>query len=98
MVSAEADYMDTIAQIIDSLDRKSPSITLPIDSSTAPDGANRLRNRRILISELSGISSSQFKISSNIAKEEGYRYIMYLTASPEEIQRVKELIAVIDGT
>lgn len=98
MVSAEADYMDTIAQIIDSLDRKSPSITLPIDSSTAPDGANRLHNRRILISELSGISSSQFKISSNIAKEEGYRYIMYLTASPEEIQRVKELIAVIDGT
>ena len=98
MVSAEADYIDTVARIIDALDMKSPSITLPIDSSTAPDGASRLYNRRILISELSGIPSSQFKISTNIAKDDGYRYIMYLTASPEEIQRVKDLIAVIDGT
>jgi type II secretory pathway component GspD/PulD (secretin) len=96
MVSVEADYMETLSEIIDTLDIKSPTISLPVDYSTAPNGASRLHNRRVLIAELSGIPASQFKISSNIAKGDGYRYVMYLTASPEEIQRVRDLITEID--
>ena len=96
MVSAEADYMDTVSEIIDALDIKSPTISLPVDYSTVRNGASRLHSRRVLISELSGIPAAQFKISSNIAKDEGFRYVMYLTASPEEIRRVRDLIAEID--
>jgi len=98
LVSCPADYMNTVSELIGTLDQESPAVTLPVDSSDAPDGSSRLYNRRILISELSGIPVSKFKISINISKEaDKYRYVMYLTASPEEIRRVKDIIAEIDG-
>jgi len=97
LVSCPGDFMSTVSEMIDTLDKKSPSVTLPVDSSDVENGSAKLYNRRILISELSGIPISSFKISSNIAKDNGYRYVMYLTASPEEIQRVKDIIAEIDG-
>jgi type II secretory pathway component GspD/PulD (secretin) len=97
LVSCPGDYMDTVSEMIDVLDSKSPTVTLPVDSSNVQNGSARLNSRRILISELTGIPVSSFKISSNIARDDGYRYVMYLTASPEEIQRVKDIIAEIDG-
>jgi type II secretory pathway component GspD/PulD (secretin) len=97
LISCPGDYMSTVSQMIDQLDQDSPSVMLPVDSSDVEDGVSRLASRRNLISELSGIPIINFKISSNIAKDDGYRYVMYLTASPEDIQRVKDIIAEIDG-
>lgn len=97
LISCEGDLISSISDLIDSLDRTSPSVTLVVDSSEVENGIVRLNARRKLVAEMSGIPEIQFKISDNIARGDGYRYVMYLTASPEEIQRVIDLIAQIDS-
>jgi type II secretory pathway component GspD/PulD (secretin) len=97
LVGCSSDYFTTVAGIISSLDVAAAAVTLPVDASEAIDGRARLDRRRSLISEMSGIAPDNFKISGNISKTENPRYILYLTAAPEEIQRVRDIIAEIDS-
>lgn len=96
LVGCNSDLAHTIFSIVDSLDQRSAVITLPVDFSKSQNGRQRLEQRRNLIAEMTGISTSNFKISGNIDRGDGYWYILYLTESAEEIQRVKDLIAEIN--
>ncbi len=98
MIGTSPDNANNISKIITKLDASSASITLPVDSAEGNGATANLGARRTLIAEMSGIPVSSFKISGNVSKDrETTRYVLYLTASPEEIQRVRDIVAEIDG-
>lgn len=98
MVFCSQDYRLYILNQLEEIDVTSDEIKVPVDYSTSEGGSRRLKNRRDLICELTGLSEDQFTISSNVSREDKkYMYVMYLEESPEVIQYVKDVIKMIDN-
>lgn len=96
MVFCPSDYKLFVMSHINKLDVKTERIKVPIDYSDVATGMSRLQYRRDVIANLTGVTTAAFTITTNIARDDGFHYIMYLEESPETIQMVKDMIKYID--
>jgi type II secretory pathway component GspD/PulD (secretin) len=97
MVFCPEDYRVFAMNHINKFDVMTEKIKVPIDYSGAPDGSNKLKKRRDLLVDLTGIPSDSFTISENVTREdEKYHYVMYLEETQENIKLVKDYITYID--
>lgn len=96
MVFCAADYKQTVLNNLAQLDIETEKIKVPIDFSDHSSGASKLKARRDLIVNLTGIPADSFTITGNVSRDEIPHYIMYLEETAEEIERVKDLIKSID--
>lgn len=96
LVACEPDFKVRLNQIIASFDVAVRKIKVPIDFSTSGSGEYRLTQRRDLLSTLSGIPVTSFKITNNVSRDDTLRIVMWVEETPENVQLLRELIARID--
>jgi len=97
MVFCPRDYRLFALNMLEEIDVVTEEIKVPVDYSSVAGGVAKLRNRRKLICDITGIPEEKFTISENVARDDGYLFIMYLEASPDIIQYVKDVIKMIDN-
>ncbi len=97
MVFCPSDYKLFVMSHLNKLDVQTEKIKVPIDYSDVATGMSRLQQRRDILVNLTGVTTSAFTISTNIARDDGFHYIMYLEETSEVIQRVKDMIKFIDN-
>ncbi|NLC68402.1 MAG: hypothetical protein GX754_06380 [Clostridiaceae bacterium] len=97
LVVCRPDRIQEIESAIAGIDVKGEKIRVPIDYSTSPAGQSRLAARRDLLVDLTGISSLNFYISGNISRDTTPRYIMWVEETPENIQKIMDMIKIIDS-
>ncbi|QGG46585.1 energy transducer TonB [Heliorestis convoluta] len=78
----------TVRGAIERLDRVGTKIRLPVEDG---NDANVLNARRSLLSELSGVPVSSFRISRDIGPVGNPRYILWVEETPDKIQLIKDL-------
>ncbi|NLE26472.1 MAG: hypothetical protein GX625_14230 [Clostridiaceae bacterium] len=72
-------------------------IKVPVDYSDVAGGSSKLKKRRDLLVDLTGIPSTSFTISDNVSRDDEYLYIMYLEDTQENIKKVKDYVTYIDS-
>ena len=97
IIKCPSDYKLFLLSYINELDVITEKIKVPIDYSNNASGMYYLSNRLKLLSELTGIPSTSFKITNSVSRDGEPYYIMYLEESPENIQLVKDYIRYIDN-
>ena len=96
MVFCPSDFKLYVMSHLNKMDVQTEKIKVPIDYSDVATGMSRLQQRRDILVNLTGVTTSAFTISTNIARDDGFHYIMYLEETSEVIQRVKDMIRFID--
>lgn len=96
MVFCPEDFRIFAMDYINKLDVMTEKIKVPIDYSDDAGGNNKLKKRRDLIVDLTGIPSDSFTISENVARDNEFHYIMYIEETQENIKMVKDYITYID--
>ncbi len=96
MVFCPSDFRLYAMNYINKLDVMTEKIKVPIDYSDEPSGSSKLKKRRDLLVDLTGIPSVSFTISDNVSREEDPHYIMYVEETQENIKKVKDYIKYID--
>lgn len=87
-----------VYRALQSLDGTRRAIRVPVDSATGLRALESLRARRELLSELTGIPISSMHISGNLAEDEGEpRHVLWVEESPDNIQRIREMVELIGG-
>jgi hypothetical protein len=97
IVFCPSDYKLFVMSHLNNLDISGEKIKVPIDYSDVATGMSRLQQRRDLLANLTGVTTAAFTISTNVARDDGFHYIMYLEETPDVIQRVKDMIKYIDS-
>lgn len=97
MVFCPQDYRLHVLAQLEEIDVASEEIKVPVDYSNHSSGTTKLKNRRDLICEITGLPEDKFTISKNVARDDNHYYIMYLEASPDVVQYVKDVIKMIDN-
>lgn len=96
MVFCPQDYRLFVLNQLEEIDVPTDEIKVPVDYSSVAGGKIKLKNRRSLICELTGLPEEKFTISDNVSRDDSYLFIMYLEASPDIVQYVKDVIKMID--
>lgn len=96
MVFCPSDFRLFVMNYINKLDIITEKIKVPVDYSDVLSGSNKLKKRRDLLVDLTGIPSSSFTISENVSRGDEYLYIMYLEETQENIKKVKDYVTYID--
>lgn len=96
MVFCPQDYRLYVLNQLEEIDIPSDEIRVPVDYSDYSGGTSRLKSRRDLICEITGLSKDKFTISKNVARDDDFLFIMYLEETPDVIQYVKDVIKMID--
>lgn len=98
IVYCPSDFKLYVLNNINNLDVMTEKIKVPIDYSDSSGGKGSLRNRLILLVELTGIPSINFTISDNVARDNTeYHYVLYVEETPENIKLLKDYITYIDS-
>jgi type II secretory pathway component GspD/PulD (secretin) len=97
LIVCKPDRRYEIESAIDGIDVEGDKIRVPIDYSTHAAGQSRLAARRDLLVSLTGIPESNFYISGNISRDSTPRYIMWVEESPENIEKIMDMIEIIDS-
>ncbi|MGI6084350.1 MAG: hypothetical protein ACOYIF_02750 [Acetivibrionales bacterium] len=97
MIFCPEDFRLFAMNHINKLDVMTEKIKVPVDFSDEAGGNNKLKKRRDLLVDLTGISSDSFTISENVARDNSFHYIMYIEETQENIKIVKDYITYIDN-
>ena len=96
LVFCPSDFRLFVMNHINKLDIMTEKIKVPVDYSDVSGGSNKLKKRRDLLVDLTGIPSSSFTISENVSRDEDFLYIMYIEETQENIKKVKDYVTYID--
>lgn len=96
LVFCPSDFKLFVMNYINKLDVMTEKVRVPVDYSDVPGGSNKLKKRRDLLVDLTGIPSDRFTISENVSRDDEYLYIMYLEETQENIKMVKDYVTYID--
>lgn len=86
-----------IKDALESVDVAPQKIKVPVDYSDSATGNVKLAARRDLLVSLTGISSSEFTISSDISRGDTPYFVLYLNETPDNIQKVVDMVKTIDS-
>lgn len=96
LVFCPSDFRLFVMNHINKLDIMTEKIKVPVDYSDVSGGSSKLKRRRDLLVDLTGIPSSSFTISENVSRDDKPLYIMYLEETQENIKKVKDYVKYID--
>jgi len=86
-----------VTEGLKSIDTKGEKIKVPVDYSDDVSGQARLTARRDLLVKLTGIPAGSFFISGDVSRDSSPHYIMWVDETPENIQKIKDMINLIDN-
>lgn len=94
LIKCPVDMISTVSRTVSFLDVQGQKIKAPVDYSGS---YNRLTKRKELLGKLLNIPSSSMYISDNVSRtdDESY-YVMWVEDTPDNIKKIKEMIALID--
>ena len=96
LIFCPSDFRLFVMNHINKLDILTEKIKVPVDYSDVSGGSSKLKKRRDLLVDLTGIPSSSFTISENVSRNDEPLYIMYIEETQENIKRVKDYVTYID--
>jgi hypothetical protein len=97
LIFCPSDFRLFVMNHINKLDILTEKIKVPVDYSDVSGGSSKLKKRRDLLVDLTGIPSSSFTISENVSRNDEPLYIMYIEETQENIKRVKDYVTYIDS-
>ena len=95
LVVCKPDRMAQIELALEGIDVSGEKIRIPVDSSAYP---SQLTARRDLLVSLTGVPTASFFISNNVSRVlNPPQYIMWVEETPENIQKILDMINSIDS-
>lgn len=97
LVKCSSDMKSTMLDILNSLDVPAKKISVPVDSSSEPNGYALLTSRKDLLSKLTNVPLISMSISGNVSKTATPYYVLWIYDTPDNIKLVKDMVTQLDN-
>lgn len=84
--------------VLASIDQVQKTIRVPVDSATGENARQSLHNKRILLSQMTGLPINVMYVSEDLSSNpNNVYYVLWVEGTPDNIQKIKVLLDLIDS-